>query len=110
MKSCEKCRFMYRTSYEYGGGSCELFGEDTPEWAQNQNDGCLLKTQEVKKACDISSQIRQVGTGKIKDKWGFPEFTEEDKKHNEKIMKKYNEYMKQLKERCERRSKNEKAN
>ncbi len=105
MKNCENCRFIYNAGYEYADWCCELFGEDIPEWASNRNDGCLLKAQEVKKAVDISNQTRQVGTGKKKDKWGIPEFTEEDEKHNEKVIKQYKEYMDQLKERCKKRCK-----
>ena len=101
MKNCEECRFL-NTGY-YGEGICNLFGDDTPEWASNCNDGCLLKIQEVKKVLKISNGFRQVGTSKERDEFGCPKWTKEDTKHNEKVMKEYNEYLNVLKKRCKER-------
>jgi len=102
MKNCMECRYCGKDCYEDSIYSCELFGEETPEWASNYNDGCLLKIQEVKKLLKISSGFRQLGSGKL-DKYGFPKWTKEDTKHNQKVTKEYNEYLEILKKRCKER-------
>lgn len=99
MKDCMKCRYCGRDCYEYSSYSCELFGEDIPEWANNHNDGCLLKTQEVKKVLKISSSFRFIGTGK-RNEYGYPDFTKEDEEHNNKVDKEYKAYIEELKKRC----------
>lgn len=99
MKDCMKCRYCGRDCYEYSSYSCELFGEDIPEWASNYNDGCLLKSQEVKKVLKITSGFRFVGTGEL-DKYGFPSFTKEDEEINAKVDNEYKTYIETLKKRC----------
>lgn len=100
MKDCMRCRYCGRDCYEDSIYSCELFGEDTPEWASNYNDGCLLKSQEVKKALKILRGFREVGTGKL-DKFGYPSFTKEDNENNARVFKEYKTYIEELKKRCE---------
>ena len=100
MKDCMRCRYCGRDCYEDSIYSCELFGEDTPEWASNYNDGCLLKPQEVKKVLKILSGFLEVGTGEL-DENGFPSFTKEDKENNARVGKEYKAYIEKLKKRCE---------
>lgn len=109
MKECMKCFYCGRDCYEDSIYSCELFGEDTPEWASNYNDGCLLKSQEVKKALKILSSFRQVGTGKLNE-YGYPSFTKEDKENNAKVDKEYKTYIETLKKRCATRKIKENLN
>lgn len=104
MKECNRCRYCGRECYEYSETACDLFGENIPEWADNRNDGCLLKSQEVKKAIKLANNFLLVGTGKLSE-YGYPEFTEEDKKHNALADKRYKEYIEVLKKRCVERSK-----
>lgn len=102
-KTCEQCRFL-NTGY-YGEGICDFFGEDIPDWANNGNEGCLLKCQEIKKAISISDKFLHCGTSKELDEYGFPKWTKEDTKHNQKVTKEYNEYLEVLKMRCKERRK-----
>ena len=103
MKDCMKCRHCFKDCYEYSSYFCELFGEDIPEWASD-NDGCLLKPQEVKKVLEITSSFRMIGTGELNE-LGFPSFTKEDKEHNDKVDKELKAYIETLKKRCAERRK-----
>lgn len=104
MKNCERCRFL--NSGFHGEGICDFFGDDVPEWADNGNDGCLLKCQEIKKAIELRDSIRMFGTGTKLNEFGFPEFTEEDEKHNKIAIRKYDGYIEILIDRCEARKGN----
>lgn len=101
MKNCENCRFL--NSGFYGEGLCDFFGEDVPNFADNGNDGCLLKAQEIKKAIKLRDNIRFWGTGKSLDKSGFPKFTKEDEEHNKIANREYDKYIEILMDRCEER-------
>lgn len=104
MKDCSNCKYLCREGYEDYYYVCELFGEDIPDWANHPNDECcLLKSQEINKLIKLKNDFLFVGTGKSDPITFYPEFTEEDKKHNEIAKKNYDEYIEILKKRCEER-------
>lgn len=56
---CDKCKFEYCESNEYGTEYyCAVFGDDVPEEFET-NDGCNLKYNEAKKFCELNDKCTE---------------------------------------------------
>lgn len=99
-KTCEHCKYLY--SGFHGEGICQLFGDDLPDWADNGNDGCLLKGQEIDKLIKLSEECQYSCYNYPRDING--NHSEEDKLKIEKIHKDYDNYLKEIILRCKKRN------
>ena len=92
---CENCKWLIRTSYEYGEYACELFGDEPPDFLDT-GDGCKLKYKEFQKLNNLADKIRY-GTYQW---YGRTPTNEEIENHNKKL-KAYNDYWEHIKDKYE---------
>lgn len=98
-KNCERCKYL--STDLYGAGVCQFFGDDLPSWADNENDGCLLRSQEVEKLIYLRDDVMYAPYNFPRDING--KRTDEEKKEVEKIYQDYDNYLKVVMDRCEKR-------